>query len=181
VLEDPGVAAAAVVAVAQEDHCGQGLEGLAAASKQVEGLERQVHLAPRVVAVDLGLVGGLAGSHRDHQDLPVGWGAPGIALGAGSAEPAPPAAAVEGPLLGGLAVAEVPGSYELGAFDTGAAPAVLAFPSSVGSPSAGHAGPASWLAPGLHGASLAEHISAAAEAAPSGEAELDRTGAAHRG
>jgi len=179
VLEDPEVAAAAVVAVAQEDHCGRGLEDLGAALRQVEGLERQRCLDPRVVAVDLGLVGDLAGSHRDHQDLPVGWAAPGIAHGAGSAEPAPPAA-VEGPCLGGLAVEEVPGSYELGAFDMGAVRVVQELPSS-GSPSAEPVHASSPAPASGHGASLAEHISAAAEVAPSGEAELDRTGAAHQG
>ena len=47
---------------------------------------------------------------------------------------APPAAA-EDPSLGGLAVAEVPGSYEVGELHTGADQAVQA-PSSAGSPSA---------------------------------------------
>ena len=175
-LEDPEVAAAAVVAVTQEDHCGRGLEDLGVALRQVEGLERQLRLDPRVVAVDLGLVGGLAGSHQDHQDLLVGWAAPGIAHGAGSGEPALPAA-VEDPFLGGLAVEEVPGSYELGAVDTGA---VRALPSS-GSPSAVGLVHVAWPASGHDAASLAEHISAAAEGAQSGEAELGRTDAVHPG
>ena len=179
VLEDPEVAAAAVVAVTQEDRCGRGLEDLGVVLRQVEGLERQLRLDPRVVAVDLGLVGGLAGSHQDHQDLPVGWAAPGIAHGAGSAEPALPAA-VEDPFLGGLAVEEVPGSYELGAVGTGAVRAVPALP-SWGSPSAVGLVHASWPASGHGAASLAEHISAAAEGAQSGEAELGRTDAGHPG
>ena len=91
VLEDPEPAV-----VAQEDHCGQGLGGLVAATMQVEGVEHQLPLGPDEVAADLGFVGGLAGNHQDHQDLPVGWAAPGIVLVAGSAELAPPAA-VEGP------------------------------------------------------------------------------------
>lgn len=94
VLEDPEAAVAAVVA--QEDHCDRGLGGLVAALRQVEGLESRLPLGPHVVAAGLGFVGGLAGNHQDHQDLPVGWAVPGIALGAGSAEFAPPAA-VEGP------------------------------------------------------------------------------------
>lgn len=102
-----------------------------AALRQVEGLEFQLPLGPRVVAADLGFEGGLAGSH---QDLPVGLAAPGIALEAESAVFAPPAAA-EDPSLGGLAVAEVPGSYEVGELHTGADQAVQA-PSSAGSPSA---------------------------------------------
>jgi len=176
VLEDPEAAVAAVVA--QEDHCGRGLGGLVAASRQVEGLGCQLPLGPHVVAAGLGFEGGLAGNHQDHQDLPVGWAAPGIALVAGSAELAPPAA-VEGPLLGGLAVAEVPGSYEVGELHTGADRAVQAQPSSGGSPSA--AGRASaWPAYGRAASPAAEHISAAAEEVPNGE-ELDRTGCAHRG
>ena len=177
---DPEVAAvAAVVVVAQEDRCGQGLEDLVAASRQVEELERQLHLDPRVVAVDLGLVEDLAGSHRDRQDLPVDWEDPGIDLGAGSAELAPPAA-VEGPWLGGSAVAEVPGSCGVDAFRTGAVQAASVLAASAGSPFAGP-GHASASPASGHGASLAEHISAAAEVVLSGEAELDRRGAAHRG
>jgi len=107
------------------------LEGLVAALRQVEGLEPQLPLGLRVVAADLGFEGGPAGSH---QDLPVGLAAPGIALEAESAVFAPPAAA-EDPSLGGLAVAEVPGSYEVGELHTGADQAVQA-PSSAGSPSA---------------------------------------------
>ena len=71
-LEDPEPAV-----VAQEDHCGQGLGGLVAATMQVEGVEHQLPLGPDEVAADLGFVGGLAGNH---QDLPVDWAAPGIAL-----------------------------------------------------------------------------------------------------
>ena len=181
VLEDPEVAAAAaVVVVVQEDRCGQGLEDLVAASRQVEELERQLPLDPRVVAVDLGLVGGPAGTHRDHQDLPVDWEDPEIDLGAGSAELAP-LAAVEGPWLGGSAVAEVPGSCGVDAFHTDAVQAASVLAASAGSPFAGpehaSASPAS-----AHDASLAaEHISAAAEVVLSGEAELDRRGAAHQG
>jgi len=74
VLEDPEVAAAAaVVVVVQEDRCGQGLEDLEVALRQVVGLlEHQLPRDLHVVAVDLGLVGGLAGTHRGHQDLPAG-------------------------------------------------------------------------------------------------------------
>lgn len=70
VLEDPEAAVAAVVA--QEDHCGRGLGGLVAASRQVEGLGCQLLLGPLVVAAGLGFEEGLAGNHQVHQDLPAG-------------------------------------------------------------------------------------------------------------
>ena len=65
-------------------------------------------------------------------------------------------AAVEDPWLGGLAVAEVPGSYEVGALHMGVDRAVQDPPSSEGSPSAAGCGHAwlAWLAYG-HAASLA--------------------------
>ena len=89
-------------------------------------------------------------------------------------------AAVEDPWLGGLAVAEVPGSYEVGAFHMGVDRAVQDPPSSEGSPSAAGPGHASWLAYG-HAASLAAgHISAVAEEEQNGEVELDKTGCARR-
>jgi len=190
-MEDPEVAAAAVVVVeAQEDRCVRGLEDPEAALKQVEGLlvEHQLPLDPRVVAVvDLvDPVEGLAGSQGDHQDLPVvGWEDPGIDLEAGSVELElePAAAAVEGPCLGGSAVEEVPGSYGVDAFHTGAVQAdQVSGPSSEGSPSAGP-GHASASPASGHGATpvAAGHRSAAAEVVLSAEAELDRRGAAHRG
>ena len=159
VLEDPEAAAAA--RVTREDHHRRGWEG---ASRQVEGLERQLPLG--LVAADLGFVVGLAGSHQGHQDLPVGLAAPGIALGAESPEFALPAA-VEDISLGGLAVAEVPGSYDVGELRTDADQAVQA-PSSAGSPSAAGCASAPRLTYG-HAAFLAAvHISAAAEEEPNG-------------
>jgi len=193
VMEDPEVAAAAVVVVVveQEDHCDRGLEDPEAALKQVEELlvEHQLPLDPHVVAaVDLvDPVEGLAGSQGDHQDLPVvDWEDPGIDLEAGSVELElePAAAAVEGSCLGGSAVAEeVPGSYGVDAFHTGAVQAdQVSGPSSEGSPSAGP-GHASASPASGHGATpvAAGHRSAAAEVVLSAEAELDRMGAAHRG
>ena len=71
VLEGPEEAAAVAVVEAQEAHCGQDLEGLGVAWRQVAGLECQLLLGHHEVAAGLDLVVDLVENLQDHQDIPV--------------------------------------------------------------------------------------------------------------